>query len=81
MIPNEAVHNVERTLVSVQQPAKSPRRPALPCSTRTPVNLSSITRAHGTNRDVGEFWRDLPGYLSRRSRESEDLSYWNGSKR
>lgn len=71
MIPNDVVRNVEWTLVSVQQPAKAPSPAGVvvldPDSDELHIRL--LPELTGTDRDMGEFWRDLPGYLSQRSRE------------
>jgi hypothetical protein len=71
MIQNDVIRRVEWTLLIVQQPTRD-RSPAGvllldPISDELHVRL--LPELKEANREVGEFWRELPIYLSKRSRE------------
>jgi len=71
MIHNDVVRNVEWTLLMVQQPARdrSPAGILLLDPTSDELHVRLLPELKEADREVGEFWRELPAYLCERSHE------------
>jgi hypothetical protein len=71
MIHNDIVRNVEWTLLIVQQPGRqrSPAGVVLLDPVSDQLHVRLLPEIRDADPEIGEFWRELPGYLNQRSRE------------
>lgn len=71
MIQNGVVRRVEWTLLIIQQPRRdcSAAGVLLLDPTSDELHVRLLPELNGANREIDEFWRELPIYLSKRSRE------------
>ena len=71
MSQGAVIRNLEWTLLMVQQPTRqrSPAGVLVLDPTSDELHVRLVPELKGADPELGEFWRELQGYLSQRSRE------------